>query len=123
MVSIWIHLGRLQNYRLEKKDLLLSWHGYFRYAESKRILFAHPKIIKIMKLTRALLLAGAGAAVGLWLARTESGKNFRKDVARKSDQWGKKIGKVSASMKDGVNHLAEEATNAAKNTRKKIQES
>jgi len=71
-----------------------------------------------MKLSRLLLLAGVGVAVGYWLTRTENGNQMRKDIADRAGDWADKLRKLRDQSQDYAEDFLDEATTVAKKARK-----
>jgi hypothetical protein len=89
------------------------------------LMFISSTIVKLlktksMKLSRAILLAGAGVAAGLWLTRTEKGKALRNDIARNAESWGKKISKISSNVKEEITDAAKGITQTARKAEKRV---
>lgn len=72
-----------------------------------------------MKLSRLLLLAGVGVAVGYWLTRTERGSQFRKNIADRAGDWGDTLKKLRDESADYAEDFLNDATNVAKKARRK----
>jgi len=69
-----------------------------------------------MKLTRVLLLAAAGVAVGLLLTKTDKGNQLRRDLADRASDWGRKLRNKS---EDYLDDMMDDATEVARKARRK----
>lgn len=71
-----------------------------------------------MKLSRLLLLAGVGVAVGYWLTRTEKGNQVRKDLSDRAGDWADRLRKMRDQSQEYAEDFLDDATNVAKKARK-----
>lgn len=69
-----------------------------------------------MKLSRLLLMAGAGIAIGYWLTRTEKGNRVRKDIADRAGDWAGKL----RDLREQSTHYAEDLLQDAKKVAGKV---
>jgi len=71
-----------------------------------------------MKLSRLLLLAGVGVAVGYWLTRTEKGNQVRKDLADRAGDWADKLRNMRDQSQQYAEDFLDDATSVAQKARK-----
>jgi len=71
-----------------------------------------------MKLSRLLMLVGAGVAIGYVLTRTEKGNEFRRNVSDRAGDWAKKLKKLRDESSDYAEGFLDDATQVAKKARK-----
>ncbi|HRO43829.1 MAG TPA: YtxH domain-containing protein [Flavipsychrobacter sp.] len=74
-----------------------------------------------MKLSRLLLLAGAGVAIGYLLTRTEKGNELRKNVTDRAGDWAKKLRNLRDESASYAEDFLDDATTVAKKARKQAQ--
>ena len=72
-----------------------------------------------MKLSRLLLLAGAGVALGYWLTRTEKGNQLRRTISDRTGDWMDKLRNLRNESADYAEDFLEDATGIAKKARTK----
>ena len=72
-----------------------------------------------MKLSRLLLLAGAGAALGYWLTRTEKGNQIRKTISDRAGDWMDKMRHLRNESANYAEDFLEDAAGIAKSARAK----
>lgn len=66
-----------------------------------------------MKLTRLLTFAALGVAAGIYLTRTEKGRQMRGDLMDRAGEWKDKLGKLRHQTMDDLTDLAEEGRDTA----------
>lgn len=72
-----------------------------------------------MKLTRVLLFAAAGVAAGLLLARTEKGKELRKNLSDKAGDWADKLRNLKSDSQEYIEDVMDDASKIAKKAKSK----
>ena len=72
-----------------------------------------------MKLTRLLTFAALGVAAGIYLTRTEKGRQLRGDMMDRAGDWKDKLGKLRHQAMDSLTDLADEGRDTASRASKR----